>query len=133
MAARLPFFATLMPMPLPEGGGADRYEGGAPLQISTEEVGRIMQARRLNRTSLIGPKGYGRPVEPRVASPAKSVDPSESRTEIERVKALVDGLPDVREDRVQLLKAQVESGTYNVSSDDIADLIVRRAWADSMR
>jgi flagellar biosynthesis anti-sigma factor FlgM len=102
------------------------------MKISTEEVGRIMQARGLNRTNLVGPKGYGRPVEPRNASRKKPAENSET-AEVDRVKALVAALPDVREDLVQALKARVEAGTYNVSSDEIADLIVRRAWADSMR
>jgi flagellar biosynthesis anti-sigma factor FlgM len=105
------------------------------LKISTEEVGRIMQAGRLNRTSLIGPKGYGRPVEPRnfASARARSAEAPNPDAEVQRVKALVEALPDVREDLVQALKARVEAGTYHVSSDEIADLMIRRTWADSMR
>lgn len=92
-----------------------------------------MQIQRLNRTSLTGPKGYGRPVEPRKSAPASRIKLSDSALERQQVKSIVDALPDVREDLVFSLKAQIESGTYNVSSENIADLIVRRAWADSMR
>jgi flagellar biosynthesis anti-sigma factor FlgM len=102
------------------------------LKISTEEVTRIMQAGRLNRTNLMGPKGYGRPVEPRHRTKTPS-ETNSAEAEVLRVKALVDALPDVREEQVQALKARIESGTYVVNSEDIADLIVRRAWADSMR
>ena len=41
-----------------------------------------------------------------------------------------DELPDVRVDRVQALKAQIEAGQYHVSGEDIADLMIRRALAD---
>ena len=131
MAARLPSFEIC-----PESGairGKGCYEGGIPLQISTEEIGRIMQAGRLNRTSLTGPKGYGRPVEPRVSATVSNSDNSDFTQEPQRVKAIVDALPDVREDLVQSLKARIESGTYYVCGEEIADLILRRALADSMR
>ena len=103
------------------------------MKISNEEVGRIMQLDRINRATVVRTRGYGRPVEPRITTPASSVELSDSALEIQRVKSIVDNLPDVREDLVQSLKARVESGTYTVKSEDIADLIVRRAWADSMR
>jgi negative regulator of flagellin synthesis FlgM len=103
------------------------------LKISTEEVGRIMQAGRLNRTNLVGPKGYGRPVEPRNLARARSTEAPNPDSEVQRVTKLVNDLPDVREDLVQALKARVEAGTYHVSGEEIADLMIRRTWADSMR
>lgn len=33
--------------------------------------------------------------------------------------------PDVREDRVKVIKEQIESGTYNLNADEIADKIVK--------
>ncbi|MHA0112031.1 flagellar biosynthesis anti-sigma factor FlgM [Klebsiella pneumoniae] len=47
------------------------------------------------------------------------------------MKALVQEMPDIREDRVRLLKEQVEAGTYHVSGEEIADLIIRRILADT--
>ena len=63
--------------------------------------------------------------------PAAQVSISTTAEDIQRVKDVIAQLPDVREDRVQALKAQVESGTYHVSSEDIADLMIRRALADN--
>lgn len=37
------------------------------------------------------------------------------------------GTPDVREDRVAALKAQIQAGTYKVDSGDIADGMLREA------
>jgi flagellar biosynthesis anti-sigma factor FlgM len=62
---------------------------------------------------------------------AANVEISDRAQEVQRITQLIKDLPDVREDRVQELKAQVENGTYNVSSEDIADLIIRRALADN--
>lgn len=53
----------------------------------------------------------------------------------ELVQQVVDAvmqLPD-REDRIAELKARIESGNYNPSGDEIADAMVRRAIADTMR
>ena len=63
--------------------------------------------------------------------PAARANASDSARDVERVKAILENLPDVREDRVQELKARIENGTYHVSSEDIADLIIRRALADN--
>ena len=51
--------------------------------------------------------------------------------EIDMVLMELDRLPDTREDRVAALKQQIERGEYNVSSEDIADLIIRRCLADN--
>ena len=44
----------------------------------------------------------------------------------------INNMPD-REDFIASLKARIESGEYNPSSDDIADAMVRRTLADKIR
>lgn len=51
---------------------------------------------------------------------------------IEAVVEKVKQTPD-REDRIAELRAQIQAGTYNPSSEDIADTMVRRAIADRIR
>ena len=51
--------------------------------------------------------------------------------EVQQIARLVKELPDMRAARVRALKAQVENGTYHVSGEDIADLIIRRLLADN--
>ena len=41
-------------------------------------------------------------------------------------KQIVAKAPDVREDRVNEIKKQIESGTYNISMTDVADKVVSR-------
>ncbi len=53
------------------------------------------------------------------------------KREVDMVLMELDRLPDTREDRVAVLKQQIARGEYNVSSEDIADLIIRRCLADN--
>ncbi|MCS6777454.1 MAG: flagellar biosynthesis anti-sigma factor FlgM [Chloroherpetonaceae bacterium] len=102
------------------------------MKISSEEVGRLLAT---------APSGRGNArVATTPASPAQEssgsreaalVEVSPTAQEIQQIKRLVHRLPDVREDRVRSLKAQIESGTYHVSGEDIADLMIRRMLADN--
>ena len=100
------------------------------MKISELEVSRLLSyspfERSVNASSAIA-------TDTAVVrtAPATQVEISDSAQEVRRVTDLVNSLPDVREDRVQALKAQIENGTYHVSSEDIADLIIRRALADN--
>lgn len=58
---------------------------------------------------------------------------SAAKTEAASHLPAVSAAPDIRTSLVDKLKAQVESGTYRVSSADIADQIVRRAQADTIQ
>ena len=102
------------------------------MKISTEEVGRIIQTGGFIRTSG-RTTGYGRPAATPKPTEASSVEISDQAKDVQLVKNAVAELPDVRESQVEALKARIESGTYNVSSQDVADLIVRRTYADSMQ
>ena len=67
------------------------------------------------------------------ATPAAQVEFSEQAQAIAVAAVAVDKSPDVREDLVARIKAQVDAGTYHVSGKDIADQIVRRAKADRIQ
>lgn len=69
----------------------------------------------------------------RTATPAAQVELSAQAQTIASAKAAVDAAPDVREDLVARLKAQIDGGTYSVSGADIADAMLRRSKADSIR
>lgn len=101
------------------------------MQISINEVNRLLaaaptdhshRARNLSEDTLsAAPSG----------SEAATVAISTSSQQLQSYRKLIGALPEVREDRVQALKAQVEAGTYHVSGQDIADLIIRRTLADN--
>ena len=101
------------------------------MKISVEEVSRVLAVtpldRRGNRPASADQAGSGMTEGIEAGRLLESVPAQE----VQQIKKLVNELPDVREDRVQALKAQIESGTYQVSGEDIADLIIRRTLADN--
>jgi negative regulator of flagellin synthesis FlgM len=103
------------------------------MKISVEEVSRLLAMSPTDRSG-------NRSLNPLSSLPtdtdsanqaAASVEVSASAQEVRQITRLVNQLPDEREERVQALKAQIENGTYKVSGEDIADLIIRRILADS--
>ena len=57
---------------------------------------------------------------------------SPRETDAEMIKEITTKIMDMpdREDMIQDIKARIEAGTYQPSSEDIADSMVRRAIAD---
>lgn len=53
--------------------------------------------------------------------------------EVARVVEMVKKVPDVREDIVMQLKERIERGEYEVSGEEIAEMMMRRMKADRVR
>jgi len=47
-----------------------------------------------------------------------------------QIKKALDDIPDVREDKVQQIKKQINEGTYNVSGEKIAEKMVSESLLD---
>ncbi len=60
----------------------------------------------------------------------EKVDLSARAKEIQQAKVEVSKSPDVREEKVQEIKTQVEKGTYNVSGEQIANKMVGESIID---
>ncbi len=103
------------------------------MKISLEEVSRVLE---LSRTGRVGAAVVSTPppidAQEEIA-PAASVELSPRAQEIRQIKFLLDEIPPVREEMVEELHRKIEAGEYNVSSAEIADLIVRRTIADNVR
>jgi len=112
----------------------DVVEGGRIImKISLDEYSRVLQ---LSRTGRVGAAVL--PAPPPVDAqeeipPAASVELSPRAQQIRQIKFILDEIPEVREEMVQELRRKIEAGEYNVSSAEIADLIVRRTIADNVR
>ena len=65
-----------------------------------------------------------------VAKPEEKVDFSTTAKDIQQAKNALNSLPDVRQEKVQEVKAQVEKGTYNVNAGKIADKMVNESIID---
>lgn len=82
------------------------------------------------------------PVQPSPAAlkqpPAKSADVNISSGARDRADAsqrafdIAKNTPDIREDRVAMLKKQIEDGTYKIDSGKIADGMMREAILDHL-
>ncbi len=90
------------------------------MQVSDKEIQRILQSPELVREIDALMEGID---EPEFETPASLV---------QEVTQRVMAMPD-REDRIAELKARIEAGTYNVTSEQIVDAMVRRAIADRVR
>ena len=62
--------------------------------------------------------------------PEEKVGLSTKAKDIQQVKETIDKLPDVREEKVEDLKNQLEQGIYNVSGDKIAEKMVGESLLD---
>ena len=65
-----------------------------------------------------------------VAAATERVDLSSSAKDIQVAKAIVSGLPDVRDDRVQELKTRIEQGSYTVDISKLANKMVSESLID---
>ena len=60
----------------------------------------------------------------------EKVDISSRAKDIQLAKTVINSLPDIREDKVQELKTQIDQGNYKVDSGKIAEKMVRESLID---
>ena len=90
-------------------------------------------ASRVNTVKGAAPSAATTPAHDETGAPASSAATatfSSRAQDITKAKAAVNAAPDTRDDLVKSVKDRVDSGTYNPSSDDIADMMLRRHAAD---
>jgi len=99
------------------------------MQISALEVTRLLTTEK----AVPAERGKSKIEFAEIApeSLPKSVAPD--KAEVARVVEMVKSAPDVRDDIVMQLKERIEKGEYNVSGDEIADMMIRRMKADRVR
>jgi negative regulator of flagellin synthesis FlgM len=56
---------------------------------------------------------------------------SQRASDLNRVRESVDAAPDIRVDKVEGIKKNIDGGSYNVQGDQVADAIIKNAIADS--
>jgi negative regulator of flagellin synthesis FlgM len=92
------------------------------VRISNEQAQQILAAQKLK-----GAKGVSGAAEVGKTTEAGSVSLSTAGQEIGKALNALSSVPDIRADRVAELKAQIESGEYNVSGRSVAESLLRRA------
>ena len=64
------------------------------------------------------------------APPEEKVDLSSRSKELLQIKNAVAQLPEIREEKIQELKTQIEKGTYNINGGQIAEKMVGESLID---
>lgn len=103
------------------------------MKISVDEVARIQAMASVRRPNGSSTNGNGTDGVGNGHTPAASVEISARSQEIQQIKKIISSLPEERDDLVATLSQRVQSGSYQVSGSDIADLMMRRAIADQVR
>lgn len=91
------------------------------MRISNEELLRIADLRKSSAL-----------VEPSLAEEPNVITALETR-DMRMITEALSQVPDVREQIVASLKERIEAGTYQVSGEQIAEMMVRRSLADRIR
>lgn len=66
------------------------------------------------------------------AKPGDSVDISPKARELNRAKSLLESVPDIRVEKTEKLKSDIEQGNYEVDAGKVAERIIERAVRDAM-
>ena len=65
-------------------------------------------------------------------SEEEKVEISSKARDIQKVKNILDDLPDVRMEKVDKIKRSLENGTYNVQGEKVAQKMVRESLLDEI-
>lgn len=92
------------------------------MRISNEQAQQILNAQGVKNAKGVKGADATRPT-----SGSDAVSVSTQGQDIQKALMAFGNIPDVRADRVSELKAQIANGEYNVSGQDIAESLLRRA------
>ncbi len=92
---------------------------------------------KISQQKPIDLAGYLTSAAAKVAAKDSKVSDSKDRIEVseeakmlQKANNVVDASPDVREEKVSLLKDAIEQGNYNVSSEEIAGSLINKSIVD---
>ncbi len=91
------------------------------MRVSDAEIKKILQGQHAIVREIVE-------LEEGIDDPEFEIDPKLVRQVARRVMQMPD-----RDDLVAELKARIERGEYNPTGDEIAEAMIRRAIADSVR
>jgi negative regulator of flagellin synthesis FlgM len=99
-------------------------------EIDARRTTGRLDADRINETSTAAVSPQTTPAQA-APLPSDSVKVSERASAIGELTAKAEALPDVRQERVNQLRARVESGDYQPTSDQIADALLKESQAST--
>jgi negative regulator of flagellin synthesis FlgM len=98
------------------------------MRISGAEVHQVTSIPRVIKPR---PEGAADAASVRPKLPDQ-VELSKLSQDIARVQKVLAEVPDVRSEKIEEITAKIAAGEYKPKADEIADMILRRATADSI-
>jgi len=99
------------------------------MKISIGECTKAAAAAKTSADEKILPEKM--PVRKKTAKPSANLTPLEHGMAV--AQEALKNIPDIREDIVEELKKRIENGEYDVSGEEIAEMMMRRRAADRIR
>ncbi len=99
------------------------------MKVSDIKDVNAQMIQQYQRNESVAQQAGNQPAQATV-KPEEKVDLSTMAREIQQAKVEIARLPDVREEKVQEIKSQVDNGTYNVSGEQIANKMVGESIID---
>ena len=65
------------------------------------------------------------------ASPTEKVKLSHRARDIQKIREIVEATPEIRTDKVGQLKREIETGTYSVNAEKVAERMLRESLIDA--
>ncbi len=97
--------------------------------ISRAQIGQVLKIYRSQ--AVRSSSKAGSPED--VGAGQDKVVLSASQEDHARVRSIVETIPDIRLDKVEALKKQIEAGKYSVDASEVADKILGRLLADRIK
>ncbi len=94
------------------------------MEINTERIPPQVVRTYLDRSKRVERAGEGRNAEGTSARGMDELELSQRARDLQRVRAHLQELPEVRSDRVEQLREQIQSGAYHVPAEEVARKIV---------
>jgi len=99
------------------------------MMISRAQIGQVLKiygSQAVRSSSKAQAPGDVAPKQDKIVLSASQEDQM-------RVRRIIDDTPDIRLEKVEALKKQIEAGTYKVDPSEVADKMLGRLLADRIK
>ena len=102
------------------------------MKISKVDDATLQMIQQYQKTDRVEDRSQEKPEKAGAANlvPEEKVNLSTTAKDVQSLKNAVSSLPDVREDKVQSLREQIEKGTYKVDAEKVAEKMVGESLLD---
>ena len=100
------------------------------MKISKVDDATLQMIQQYQKTEKVEDRASEKGASANNLVPEEKVNLSTTAKDVQNLKNAISKLPDVREEKVQALKDQIEKGTYRVDADKVAEKMVGESLLD---